>query len=391
MRTPDKWDRFGTSIFSVMTQKANQAQAVNLAQGFPDFDGPSVIKEAAIDAIRSGLNQYAPAPGLPSLRQLLATRQEQRTGLKYSWEDEVTVFSGATEAIYCAFQALFSPGDEIIAFEPFYDSYSPAAFAAGAQIVGVPLMPPNWDFEPESIAKKITPKTRAIIVNTPHNPTGRVFSRAELEAISALVKKHDLWVITDEVYEELIYSLAAYLSPASLPGMAERTILISSTAKTYSFTGWKIGYAFAPKLLTKGLRAVHQFTVFCSATPLQRGMEAALKLAPSYYDELRREYGMKRDLLLTILKGAGFKPRAPEGTYFILADFSTLSRKSDVEFSLWLTEKAKVAVVPISVFYTDPIAAQRETRHVRFAFCKGFETIRQAKENLRLMPELGCT
>lgn len=385
MRPVTKWDQFGTSIFSVMTLKAMQAGAVNLAQGFPDFDGPDEIKEAAIAAIRGNLNQYAPAPGLPALRELLAAKQKEKSGITYSPDTEVTVFSGATEAIYCAMQALLEAGDEIIAFEPAYDSYAPGAFAAGAKVVGVPLMPPTWTFDAEALRRAVTPRTRAIIVNTPHNPTGRVFTRAELQIIRDLAVEKDLLVITDEVYEALVYAPHQHVSLATLPGMAERTVVISSTSKTYSFTGWKVGYAFAPAALTKALRAVHQFTVFCSATPLQAGMLAALKLAPSYYEDLNADYRSKRDALCEILTSAGFKVRPPEGTYFALADYSGLKDVDDVTFCTWLTETIKVAAIPISVFHSDPVAAGRRLRHVRFAFCKGADTLQAAATKLKAL------
>ena len=384
MRPLTKWNHVGTSIFTVMTQKAMAAGAVNLAQGFPDFDGPEVIKDAAIAAIRTGLNQYAPAPGLPALRQALARRQAQRTGLSFDWEREVTVFSGATEAIYCAMQALLTAGDEVIALEPAYDSYGPAAYAAGAKLVGVPLKAPDWTLDASRLAQAITPKTRAMIINTPHNPTGRVFSRDELQVIRELAIKHDLWVITDEVYEELVYGTARHVSLATLPGMAERTVTISSTSKTYSFTGWKVGYAFAPEPLTQALRAVHQFTVFCSATPLQAGMVAALGLGDDYYRELVDDYGAKREQLVALLRQVGFKVSAPSGTYFTVADYSGLKQGhlDDRNFATWLTETVRVAAVPVSVFYQDQEAARTQGRHVRFAFCKSQETIAEAGRRL---------
>jgi N-succinyldiaminopimelate aminotransferase len=378
----DKWEHFGTSIFSVMTLKAMGAGAVNLAQGFPDFDGPERVKDAAIRAIKGGMNQYAPSPGLPELRKLLSERQERRTGRRFDSDSEVTVLSGATEAIYCACQAFFRPGDEILALEPYFDSYPAAAYAAGARVVGVPLEAPHFRFDPARLEKAVSPRTKAIILNTPHNPTGRVFDREELELIRQLVLKHDLLVITDEVYEELVYAPARHVSFATLPGMDERTVTVSSTSKTFSFTGWKIGYAFGPAPLTKALRAVHQFTVFCSATPLQAGMIEALKLPESYFSELRADYGARRAELLRILNAAGFRCSAPEGTYFILADYSKHRDVPDLAFADWLTREIKVACIPLSVFYDDPQAAARTNRHVRFAFCKGMETLQAAEKNL---------
>lgn len=382
VRLSKKWSGFATSIFTVMTQKANAAGAVNLAQGFPDFDGPDEIKLAAIDAIRGSFNQYAPAPGLPALREKISAFQKDTKDQVWSPDSEVTVFTGATEAIYCAMQALLDQGDELIAFEPFYDSYPASAYSAGAKLVGVPLNAPDWSFSEKDLAEKISSRTRAIIVNTPHNPTGKVFTKAELECIAALAKKHDLLVITDEVYEQLFYKGAEHICMASLPGMAERTVTISSTSKTFSMTGWKVGYTFARPEITRLLRNVHQFTVFCTATPLQAGMITAFDLPAAYYDELRADYQTKRDLLVDILKKNGFRCNAPDGSYFILADYSSVSKKPDVEFATWLTEDIKVATIPTSVFYTDPEAAAARQHYVRFAFCKGESTLRQAAERL---------
>jgi len=382
MRLSTKWNQFETSIFSVMTQKAIAAGAVNLAQGFPDFDGPDAIKKAAVDAILGNLNQYAPAPGLPALRQKIAQFQLATKDLAYNSDTEVTVFTGATEAIFSTMQALLDHGDEIIAFEPFYDSYPASAHAAGATLVGVPLSAPNWSFSESELAKAVSSKTRAIIVNTPHNPTGKVFSNDELKLIADLAKKHDLLVITDEVYEQLIYGEVKHVSIASLPGMAERTVTISSTSKTFSMTGWKVGYAFARPEITKLLRSVHQFTVFCTATPLQAGMISAFELPNSYYQDLRRDYLRKRDLLVGILQKSGFTCLAPEGSYFIVADYSAISDKPDLEFANWLTESIKVATIPTSVFYTKPAEAREKLRYVRFAFCKGESTLLDAAKKL---------
>ena len=382
-----KWKDFGTSIFTVMTQKAIASGAVNLAQGFPDFDGSTVIKDAAIAAIKAGRNQYAPAPGVPELRQLLARRKAAQSQRTYDWNSEVTIFSGASEAIFCALQALFDPGDEILAFEPYFDSYPAAAHSSGAHIVGIPLEPPSFTFTRSSLEKAVTKRTRALLLNSPHNPTGRAFNQGELEILRDFVLAHDLLVITDEVYEDIVYSPATHISLADLPGMAERSIVISSTAKTFSFTGWKVGYAFAPKELTAALRAVHQFTVFCSATPLQYGMIAALELGPEYFRELRQDYRQRRDLLLTELSASGFRAEAPEGTYFIVADYSDLSTLDDLNFASQLTEQHKVAAIPISVFYTDQELAARRYRYVRFAFCKNPTTIADAGARLRRIRE----
>jgi len=374
---PGRWSAFGTSIFSLMTQAANRHGAVNLAQGFPNFDGPNEIKEAAIDAIRGASNQYAPSSGLPRLRELLAARMKDATTLKYDPEHEVTVFSGATEALFCAFQAFFQRGDEIITFAPFFDCYPAGAFSAGAKLVEVQLRTPDWTFRAEDLDAKLTKNTKAILINTPHNPTGRVFSRSELNVLAEFAKKNDLLVITDEVYDSLVYDEMEHLTIASLPEMRERTVVISSTAKTFSLTGWKVGYAFAPKRLTDELRGVHQFTVFCSATPLQVGMCRALEFGNDYYKSLKRDYTERRDTLCNGLQKLGYKFRLPQGTYFVVADYSHVSQLPDSEFSLWLTEFKKVAVIPTSVFYENPASIRSKQFLVRFAFCKDTETIKQ--------------
>ncbi len=365
-----------------MTLKAQATNSINLAQGFPDFDGPETVKEAAIAAIRAGNNQYAPAPGLPRLRQLIADRRTSTGNGSYDWNEEVTIFSGATEALFCALQGLFDPGDEILAFEPLYDSYIAGAHSCGAKIIGIPLAPPSFSFTATDLEKNISKNTRAILVNSPHNPTGRVFNASELEVIRDFAVAHDLLVLTDEVYEELVYAPNVFKSLANLPGMRERTVAISSTAKTFSFTGWKVGFAFAPPHLTKLLRAVHQFTVFCSATPLQHGMVVALEVGQKYYDELRLDYIRRRDLLLASLATAGFRPAVPEGSYFIIADYSRLSDEDDRSFAFRLSEEAGVATIPLSPFYVDEAVARESLRYLRFAFCKGLDTLRAAGARL---------
>lgn len=376
----NRWQQFGTSIFTVMTQAAIKADAVNLAQGFPDFDGPDVIKDAAIQAIKEGKNQYAPATGIPLLRQRLAERQKKRTGLAWHPDTEITVTSGATEALFSTIVGLLNPGDELLTFEPYFDSYPAAVFAAGATLKAVPLKAPDWRFDAEQLERAITPRTKILLLNTPHNPSGKVFTRDEMQQIAALVTKHDLIVVTDEVYEELVFAPGKHESFAALPGMRERTVTISSTSKTFSMTGWKVGYAFATPALTDVIRAVHQFTVFCSATPLQFGMAAALELSESYYNEFRREYLERRDYLCATLKKYGFTCTAPLGSYFVMADYSAVSQLPDTAFALWLTEQVKVACIPSSVFYSDPERVRAEQRYVRFGFCKNMNTLKAAGE-----------
>ncbi len=373
-----RWRPFELSIFSKMSQLAAAHNAVNLAQGFPDFDGPPEIKEAAIQAIRAGKNQYAPATGILELRQALAKNQAQETGVEYDPQTEVTIFSGATEAIYCTITGLCEPGDEVIAFAPFYDSYPVGAMVAGASFKTVPLQAPDWSIDRAALEAAISPKTRLLLLNSPHNPTGKVFKRDELLYIAQLAKTHNFTVVTDEVYEKLVFTPARHMSLSSLPGMRDRTVVVSSTSKTFSMTGWKVGYAFAPSYLTKAIRVPHQYTVFCSATPLQWGMLAATKLGPEYYLTFRDEYADRRATLYRILRDFGFECAQPDGTYFIVANYKKILDIPDTEFAEWLTQEVGVACIPLSAFYQDQQTAAAEMRYVRFGFCKDVETIESA-------------
>ncbi len=378
------YESFGTSIFSSMTQAAQKYSAVNLAQGFPSFDGPDEIKQAACAGLLGKNNQYAPSAGNLELRQKIAARQLKKLKLNYNADDEVTVFSGATEALFCSFQAFFKPEDEILVFEPFFDCYPAGIFSVKARMISVELKSPDWSIDWENLEKTISKKTRGLLINTPHNPTGKVFSSEELMKFAELAKKHDLLILSDEVYDELYFDNNHHHSIAEFA--QERTVVISSFAKTFSFTGWKVGYAFAPKILTKGLRLVHQFTVFCSATPLQMGLLKAFDLPESYFDHLRKEYLQRRDFLFKSLIAVGFTATKPQGSYFIMADinpirakFTELKNMTDLEFALWLTEKG-VACLPTSTFYT---TAEKNHSYVRFAFCKDLETLAEADLRLR--------
>ncbi len=377
-----RWQAFSSSIFSKMSQMAATHQAVNLAQGFPDFDGPDVIKEAAIQAIRGSFNQYAPSTGLGELRRQLAKRQAEQYGLNYDFASEVTVFSGATEAIFCCIMGLCGPGDEVLTFEPFFDCYPAATAMAGAVLKTVPLRAPDWTFSMEALRAAITEKTRILLLNSPHNPSGKVFHRDELLSLAQIAQEKNLIVITDEVYEELFFTPARHLPIARLDGMRERTLTISSTAKTFSLTGWKVGFTFADKKLTELIRIPHQYTVFCSATPLQAGMIAAFQLGQDYYLDFRESYTRRRDTLLAILRKHGFTCKAPEGTYFITADYRQILDIPDMDFAAWLTEKVGVACLPVSSFYLDAQDARENLRLVRFAFCKEVETLEEAGRRL---------
>jgi aspartate/methionine/tyrosine aminotransferase len=378
-----KWERFPTSIFTEMSQRSLSAQAINLSQGFPDGQGPQEIIDAATSALAEGFNQYAPSAGIMPLRETISDQVSSRFGMRFCPEKEVTIYSGATEGIFCAFQGFLNPGEEAITFAPFYDSYPAAAHAAGCYLKSCPLKPFSWEFDWQRFASLINDKTRLIMLNTPHNPTGKVFTEAELRFIGDLAIKHDLLIITDEVYEEIIFDNHRHIKIAQLDGLRERTYTISSTAKTFSVTGFKIGYGYGPKALTDIVRKVHQYTVFCSATPLQYAMLKAFALPETYYHDLRSEYEARRDLLVKILKDAGFRAATPEGAYFVLGDFSSLSKLDDCEFSNWLTQHIGVSCIPISVFYDDPVATRKEQQIVRFAFCKSQEVLKDAAERLQ--------
>lgn len=380
---------FGTTIFAEMTRLAVKHNAVNLAQGFPDFDGPDFIKDAAQAAMRAGHNQYARTTGVPVLSAAIAEQWRARTGLAADPDIEVTVTSGCTEALAATFLGVLNPGDEIVLFEPYYDSYRACASMAGAIPKFVALRPPaagngEFTFDEDELERAVGPRTRAILVNTPHNPTGKVFTREELESIAKLCIRHGLIAITDEVYEHLVYEPGLpHLSLAAFPGMAERTITLSSLGKTFSLTGWKIGWAIAPPGLTAGVRAAHQFLTFATATPLQIGAAEALKHGSVAIAEVVSMFRGNRDYLCDALRALGFGVHVPAGTYFIMADHSAISRRlglrDDREFCVHLTERCGVAAIPPSVFYN---RADLGRSLARFAFCKRRATLEAAVERL---------
>ncbi|MBK7825542.1 methionine aminotransferase [Nannocystis sp.] len=372
---------FGTTIFTEMTRLALQHGAVNLGQGFPNFDGPEFIKDAAIAAIRAGHNQYARMAGVPDLNRAIAGHQRRFYGLDYDPDTEITVYSGATEAICAAFQALCDTGDEVVLFEPFYDSYRASITMAGAVPRVVTLRAPDFRYDPAELAAAITPKTRAILLNSPHNPTGKVFSQTELEHIAALCREHDLLAITDEVYEHLVYE-GTHVPLAALPGMRERTVLISSSGKTFSFTGWKVGHTCAPPALTAALRCAHQFVTFCTATPLQHALVPAYLADDTFFTGLSAAYRARRDRLCDGLRAIGLDVLTPAGTYFVMTDIRSLGFHDDVAFCRMLPEKYGVAAIPPSAFYIN----QHEGRHlVRWAFCKTDDVL---DEGLRRLQKL---
>ena len=374
-----KLEGFGTTIFTEMTRLANERGAINLAQGFPDFDGPDFAKDAAIAAIREGHGQYARMTGLPEIHRALSEKYRRDYGLAYAPDTELTVCSGATEAIFAAIQGTCDAGDEVVLFEPWYDSYKASVVMAGAVPRTLRLRAPDWSFDRSEARRAFSAKTRVLLLNSPHNPTGKVFTREELEFLAGLCREFETICVTDEVYEHLVYDGHRHVPMASLPEMRERTITISSFGKTFSLTGWKIGWAAAPPELTAAVRAAHQFITFATATPLQLGAAAALQAGPEYYAALAAEYLARRDYLVGALARIGFDVAAPAGTYFACADFRPFGFDDDRTFVRHLIEEFGVAAIPPSVFYADP--SQPQT-YVRFAFCKKRETLGAAVERL---------
>lgn len=378
----------GTTVFSEMTALAVEHKAINLGQGFPDFPGPAWLKEAAGEAINADLNQYAPSAGVPELREALAAHLGERLGGRIDADREIVVTTGATEGIMATVLALVDPGNEVIVFEPFYDSYVQAVRFAGATPRFVPMYPPDeshesWWYDREELTQAFTPQTKLLMLNTPTNPTGKCFTREELEEIAQLCKEYDTYVLSDEVYEFMVYDDRAHRSIASLPGMWERTVTISSAGKSFSVTGWKVGWCVGPEELVQAVKLTHQFTVFCSATPLQHAVARALHQAEErgYYRELRFLYESKRDRLWNALEEVGLRPYRCEGTYFILCDVSHLGFRDDVEFCRHLTTEAQVTAIPPSFFYSEE-HAHLGRRMVRFSFCKRDETLDAAASNL---------
>jgi aspartate/methionine/tyrosine aminotransferase len=372
---------FGTSIFTEMTRLAVEHRAVNLGQGFPDFAAPGFIKEAARRAIAADHNQYAPAPGVLRLRRAIAEHFQRRHGRAVDPEHEVTVAAGATEVLFDAVMALLNPGDEAVVFEPAYDAYLPDIQMAGGTARVVTLRPPHWRFDPQELRSAFGPRTRLLILNTPHNPTGKVYDEQELDQIAALCQEHDVVAISDEVYSEITFDGARHVPIATRPGMWERTITVDSIGKTFSVTGWKIGWAVAPPALTAAVRGAHQFVTFANATPFQEAAADALTEAAAngYYDDLRREYTARRALLQGILAEAGLTTLPVRGAYFLLAELGALPFPDDTAFCRHLMTEVGVASIPPSAFYVDPATAPRL---VRFCFAKREETMRAAASRL---------
>jgi aminotransferase len=354
-------------------------RAVNFAQGFPDFNTDGRILDAAANALRDGYNQYATTWGAPQLRKAVARKQSAAWGRDIDPDTEVTVSCGATEAMIAAMLAAVDPGDEVIIFEPFYENYGPDCIISGAVPHYVTLRAPDWSFDADELRNAFNSKTRAVVVNTPHNPTGKVYSRAELELIAQLCVEHEVVAITDEIYEHLVYR-GHHISLATFPGMRDRTITISGASKTYSVTGWRIGWLIAPPELSAGIRKVHDFLTVGAAHPLQVAIAAALELPPSFYVELLGDYRERCDAIVAGLRECGFEVEDPDGAYYVMAGFGRFGFSDDVAFSRYLIEKAAVATVPASSFYHDPAMGRGQ---VRFSFPKKIETIERGLEALR--------
>jgi N-succinyldiaminopimelate aminotransferase len=371
---------FGTTIFAEMSALAVRTGAINLGQGFPDTDGPEEVREAAVRALRDGRgNQYPPGPGVPELRRAVAEHQLRFHGLGYDPDTEVLVTAGATEAIAAAMLGLLEPGDEVIAFEPFYDSYAACIAMAGARRVPLTLRAPSFRPDLDALREAVTPRTRLLLLNSPHNPTGMVLTREELTAIAELAVERDLIVVTDEVYEHLTYG-AGHVPLASFPGMRDRTVTISSAGKTFSFTGWKVGWVTAAPALVSAVRAAKQYLTYVSAGPFQYAVAEALALPDAYFRDFREDLRRKRDLLSDGLEEAGFRVFRPEGTYFVTTDIRPLDEKDGLAFCRALPERCGVVAVPNVIFYDN---AEEGRSLVRFAFCKREDVLRESVERLR--------
>jgi aspartate/methionine/tyrosine aminotransferase len=370
---------FTESVIREMSRLATAHGAVNLGQGFPDFACPPELKDAAVEALHADLNQYAVTWGAKPLRDAIAAK----TARWYpDWvvdpETEVTVTCGATEGMIAAFLAILDPGDEVIVFEPFYENYGPDAILSGAVPRYVTLREPDWSFDPDELRAAVTPRTRGLVLNSPHNPTGKVFDRAELETIAAVCREFDLVAFTDEIYEHIVYT-GEHVPLATLPGMRERTVAVNSASKTYSVTGWRVGWVIAPPELTAGVRKTHDFLTVGAAAPLQYAAAVALAMPDDYYEALARDYRRRRDTLLPSLEAAGFRVFAPDGAYYVMTDIAAVTDEDDVTFARRLVREPGVAGVPGSSFYSRPELGRTK---LRFAFPKREETLAAAAERL---------
>lgn len=375
-----KLPNVGTTIFTRMSALANETGALNLSQGFPDFAAPQALCDAVGRHIAAGHNQYSPMAGLPVLREQVAAKIARSYGVKVDADTEVTITPGATEAIFCAISAVIHPGDEVIVFDPAYDSYEPSVELAGGRCVHVQLSPEEFAIDWQKLTDALSPRTRMIILNSPHNPSGALISHAELEQLAKLIEDRDIYLVSDEVYEHLVFDGVHHASVLAHEALYQRAFVVSSFGKTYHVTGWKTGYVVAPPALTAELRKVHQYVNFCGVTPLQWALADFMAQHPEHVEELPAFYQAKRDLFCDLLAASRFTFTRVPGTYFQMVDYSAIRPDlNDVEMSLWLTREHGVATIPISVFYQQPIAEQRL---VRLCFAKREETLRQAAEKL---------
>jgi len=372
--------RFTESVIREMTRLAMKHGAVNLAQGFPDFPAPAEIKQAAADAIARDINQYAITWGAKSLRDAIAAKFARTQGIEVDPEREITVCCGSTEAMMSAMLAVINPGDEVVVFEPYYENYGPDAILSGATPRFVKLRPPEWDFDRAELAAAFNANTKAIIVNTPNNPTGRVFRREQMEFIRELCIRWNALAITDEIYEHILYDGAEHIAMARLDGMRERTITINGMSKTYSVTGWRVGWAIAPPEISNAIRKVHDFLTVGAAAPLQEAGAFALRMPESYYAKMAADYKVRRDRTLAMLSDAGFRCYKPEGAYYIMTDISEFNFPNDVSFTRYMIEEIGVAPVPGSSFYSNPADGAQQ---VRFTFCKTDVTLDEAARRLK--------
>jgi aspartate/methionine/tyrosine aminotransferase len=372
----DRIANFTESVIREMTRLAFQHGAINLAQGFPDFAAPEALKRAAADAVAADINQYSITWGAKPFRDAIAAKYRRTYGLEFDPEREITVCCGATEGMIASCLAMFNPGDEVVLFEPFYENYNPDTQLCGAAPRYVTLHAPEWNFDPDELRRAFTPRTKAIILNSPNNPTGKVFTREELEFIAGLCQEFDALAITDEIYEHILYDGAVHTPILSLPGMRERSILVNSMSKTYSVTGWRVGWVLAPPDLTDSIRKVHDFLTVGAASPLQQAGAMALAMGDDYYQSLASQYAAKRDHILATLENGGLRCFIPHGAYYVMTDISGLGFADDVAFTRYLIEKIGVAAVPGSSFYAHP---ERGRQQVRFCFCKKYETLEEAR------------
>lgn len=375
-----KLPNVGTTIFTRMSQLAAETGALNLSQGFPDFDGPQGLREAVSRHVAAGHNQYAPMTGLQALREQVAAKIARSYGRSASADSEITITPGATQAIFCAVQALVRPGDEVIVFDPSYDSYEPSVELAGGRCIHVPLALPEFSIDWQRLQDALSSRTRLIILNTPHNPSGALISRRELDQLAALIRGRDIYLISDEVYEHLVFDGVAHVSVLAHDELYQRAFVVSSFGKSYHVTGWKTGYVVAPPALSAELRKVHQYVSFCGVTPLQWALADYMAEHPEHVDELPAFYQAKRDLFCDLLEASRFTFTRAAGTFFQLVDYSAIRPDlDDVAMAEWLTREQGVAAIPISVFYQAP---PKDLRLVRFCFAKREETLRQAAEKL---------